>query len=328
MTLPLVTTIIPSFNHARYIGQAIESVLAQDYPNIEFIVVDDGSTDDSHAVIRGYAERYPRIRTLLNTVNHGQSWVLNRAIEQSSGAFIQYLPSDDWYLPHKTRLQVEKFLASSERVGVVYGRGYRYFEETGETVEWSPGPMLRGEVQRALIEQGNFVYPVTPMFRRECFEREPLDESYRAEGEAIYPRFARHFEFDYVDEHVGVMRDHAYNTGKDVTLMYKEIDIYFNRVFSDPGLSPDIKALEPKIRGRYYRTKGLQFVGDRRNYKEGRQALLRAIRMNRRLIADYKLIGALLITYLPESIADVIRDSTRIISGKPINDPKQGSSST
>ena len=61
---PLVTTIIPSYNHAQYVGAAIESVLAQDYPNLELIVIDDGSSDDSHEVIRRYTDD-PRVAALI-----------------------------------------------------------------------------------------------------------------------------------------------------------------------------------------------------------------------------------------------------------------------
>ena len=168
MNQPLVTTIIPSFNHAQYIGEAIESVLAQDYPNIEFIVVDDGSSDASHDVIRRHVEKHPHIKAMLFEENHGQSWVLNRAIENSSGEFIQVLPSDDWYLPAKTRLQVEKFLAGPPDLGVVYGRGYRYFEDTDKTVDWTPGPLQRSLVKRCKQYSASCATMVTISARTQC----------------------------------------------------------------------------------------------------------------------------------------------------------------
>lgn len=299
MTLPLVTTIIPSYNHARYVEQAMQSVLDQDYPNIELLVVDDGSTDDSHAVIRAFIDKHPHVHVILNTENRGQSSVLKQALAATSGEFVQLLPSDDWYLPEKTRLQVEKFHTSPPEVGVVYGRGYRFFEDTGKTVDWTPGPLRRGDVLRPLIEHGNFVYPVTPMFRRECFEREPLDESYRAEGEAIYPRFARHFHFDFVEEHVGVMRDHSYNIGKDAVLMYGELNRYFDRVFADPGLPAELKSLEPAVRARHHRTKGLQLIRKGRDRKLGRESLLAALRYKPGLLLDPRVIGGLALSFVP-----------------------------
>ena len=248
---PLVTTIIPSYDHARYVGNAIESVLAQDYPNVELIVIDDGSSDGSHDVIRAYAHD-PRVTAILNTENRGQSFVFNRALEASTGAFVQLLPSDDWYLPHKTRLQVERFLASDAQTGVVYARGRRFFEDTGETHD------VR--------------YPVTPPFRREVFDVAPMDETLRAEGEAVYVRIALHYEFAHVDEFVAVMRDHSYNVGASTHLMYDEAERCWAKFFARPDIPEHIRALEPVPMRRPHRTKGMQFIGEERDFAMGRRA--------------------------------------------------------
>ena len=135
--LPLVTVIIPSYNHAQYIENAIQSVLDQTYQNLELIVVDDGSQDQSHAVISKFSN-HPKITTILNKQNKGQSSVLNQAIRLAKGKYISLLPSDDWYLPHKTAVQVAKFETCGDEVGAVYAAGARFFEDTGETqnVKW------------------------------------------------------------------------------------------------------------------------------------------------------------------------------------------------
>lgn len=298
MNLPKVTTIIPSFNHAKYIEQAMQSVLDQEYPDIQLIVVDDGSSDDSHEVIRDFCERNPGVIAILNEENRGQSAVMNQAMLKATGEFIQLLPSDDWYLPQKTRLQVQKFMAGPPSLGVVYARGYRYFEDEDRMVEWGHAPTHRGNVLRPLIESGNFVYPVTPMFRKECFEKEPFDETYRAEGEAIYPRIARHFEFDFIEDFVAVMRDHSYNIGKDAAVMYREINRYYDRVFSDPSLPADLRALEPVVRARHHRTKGLQLIRDRGEPALGRSSLIEAIKYRPVLLLDPKVVGGIVLSFL------------------------------
>lgn len=302
--LPLVSVIIPSYNHAQYIGNAIESVLNQTYPNIELIVIDDGSQDSSNDVIRCYADD-PRVTTILNSENRGQSYVLNRALKVAKGTLVSFLPSDDWYLPRKTELQVAKFLQSSPEVGVVYGGGARYYEDTGETKS-AKLPVFTGKVAEKFIEWGSFVYPVTPMFRRECFERVPLDEQFRAEGEAVYIRLALLFEFEYVDEVVGVMRDHSYNIGKDPYVMYGEVRDYWIKFFANTDLPKTIRKMRKVAMMRLHRIYGLRFIGEFHDFRTGRSCLLSAIAEDPLLLLDAKVIGALIITLTPRKVASAL----------------------
>jgi glycosyltransferase involved in cell wall biosynthesis len=93
--LPLVSLVIPSYNHGRYLGAAIESVLAQDYPYVELIVIDDGSTDDSPEILRQYGTRFHwEVQA-----NQGQVATMNRAWNQSRGDILGYLSADDLLLP-------------------------------------------------------------------------------------------------------------------------------------------------------------------------------------------------------------------------------------
>ena len=104
---PLVTVVIPTYNQASYLREAIDSVLAQTYPAIEVIVVDDGSTDETAAVLRSYGER---IRAI-HQENHGAAHALNRGIREATGEFVCWLSSDDAFLPDKVALQVDAFAA-------------------------------------------------------------------------------------------------------------------------------------------------------------------------------------------------------------------------
>jgi glycosyltransferase involved in cell wall biosynthesis len=95
---PLISVVIPAFNRSGFIGKAIDSVLAQDYPNIEIIVVDDGSTDDTHAVVGAYGDR---VRYLKQPHNRGVSAARNIGVRQSQGDIVSFLDSDDQMLPHR-----------------------------------------------------------------------------------------------------------------------------------------------------------------------------------------------------------------------------------
>jgi glycosyltransferase involved in cell wall biosynthesis len=95
VTQPLVSIVVPSYNHERYLPEAIDSVLAQDYPSIELIVIDDGSTDGSRAVLERYGDRFH----WETQPNQGQVATLNRAWLMSKGDILGYLSADDVLMP-------------------------------------------------------------------------------------------------------------------------------------------------------------------------------------------------------------------------------------
>jgi glycosyltransferase involved in cell wall biosynthesis len=105
---PLVSILINNYNYGRYLAEAIDSALAQTYPHLEVIVVDDGSTDDSRAIMAGYGERIQAIYQ----ANQGQASAFNRGFAQSQGEIICFLDADDIFLPHKVATIVDAFAVS------------------------------------------------------------------------------------------------------------------------------------------------------------------------------------------------------------------------
>lgn len=106
--LPLVSVVIPAYNLARYLDEAIQSVLGQDYPNIELIVLDDGSTDDTRTVLERYGDRF-RWET---HANMGQAATLNKGWNTSRGEVLAYLSADDVLLPHAVSTSVRHLKAN------------------------------------------------------------------------------------------------------------------------------------------------------------------------------------------------------------------------
>ncbi|MES0446417.1 MAG: glycosyltransferase, partial [Desulfobacterales bacterium] len=102
---PLVSVIIPTYNRGWIINEAIDSVLAQDYLNFELIVVDDGSTDNTHDILNSYQNNF----LVLRQNNNGVSAARNRGLAAASGHFIAFLDSDDTWLPQKLSRQVDFF---------------------------------------------------------------------------------------------------------------------------------------------------------------------------------------------------------------------------
>ena len=115
MKQPLVSVIIPNYNYAHYLPETLDSVLGQGYPNIEIIVVDDGSQDDSENVIRSYGERV----RLIKQKNQGVSAARNRGVQESSGELIAFLDADDVWLPNKLERQVQRIL-EDPAIGLVH----------------------------------------------------------------------------------------------------------------------------------------------------------------------------------------------------------------
>src|SRR5690625_120229 len=103
---PLVSIITPAYNAARFIGETIESVLAQTYENWEMIIVDDCSTDDTREIVQSYQEKDSRIKLFTLDKNSGSGVARNKAMDEAKGRFIAFLDSDDLWYPEKLRRQI------------------------------------------------------------------------------------------------------------------------------------------------------------------------------------------------------------------------------
>jgi glycosyltransferase involved in cell wall biosynthesis len=115
--LPLVSIITPSYNQARFLEATLHSVLEQDYPNIEYLVVDGASTDGSVDIIRRYADR---LTWWVSEKDSGQSEAINKGLHWARGEIVGWLNSDDVYLPGAVSAAVSTFRSNPD-VAVVYG---------------------------------------------------------------------------------------------------------------------------------------------------------------------------------------------------------------
>ena len=162
---PRVSIIIPAYNSAKYLLEAIESVLNQTYADYEIIVIDDGSTDNTSKVIEPCLQhiRY------FQQENQGVSAARNRGLDLARGELIAFLDADDIFMPYKLEEQVAVFDAQPE-VGIV-NSGFRIIKEDGEFVtdveRWREIPDLTPEIW--LLHKP--VLPSAMMFRREWFDK-------------------------------------------------------------------------------------------------------------------------------------------------------------
>ena len=136
--IPRVSVLVPSFNSQAFLAATLESALNQAYREIEIIVVDDGSTDDSLAVARGFESRGVRV---IGQDNRGQSGALNIAFDASCGDYLQYLDADDILHPEKIGTQVAR-LQSADPLAIASGAWTRFRSNLAEAV-FMPEPVWR-----------------------------------------------------------------------------------------------------------------------------------------------------------------------------------------
>lgn len=148
----LVSVVTATYNMGRYITETIDAVLGQDYPHVESIVVDDGSTDDTMRVLEKYADD-PRVR-ILEQRNAGQTVAKNHGVREARGEFIAFCDADDVWEPHKLSRQVPRF-TESDHVGVVFS-DISCIDGDGLPVPVEPMVRSEGKVTAALLVD-NFV---------------------------------------------------------------------------------------------------------------------------------------------------------------------------
>jgi glycosyltransferase involved in cell wall biosynthesis len=162
---PLVTIVTPSFNMDRYLPRTIESVLSQDYPNIEYIVMDGASTDGTHAILKGYGDRLQ----YFSEPDKGPSDACYKGFQHAHGEILAWMGADDIYLPGAVRTGVEALLARPE-IEVVYGEGY-WIDEGGAVISRYPTLPFDPHV----LERDCFICQPASFFRASAYRRCSLD---------------------------------------------------------------------------------------------------------------------------------------------------------
>jgi len=158
---PLVSIVTPSFNSARYIERAIESVLSQDYPRIEYIVMDGASTDGTVAILERYATRLQYV----SAPDAGAPDAINQGFARSRGLILAWLSADDEYLPNAIGNAVRR-LAEHPDAAVVYGEG-AWVDEEG--TEIGPYPTM-SPYRPGMLEQECGICQPAAFLRREAVE--------------------------------------------------------------------------------------------------------------------------------------------------------------
>ena len=199
--LPLVSIVTPSLNSERFIARTVESVLGQDYPNIEYIVVDGGSTDGTLAILDQYRNR---VRSASGP-DGGVAGAINKGFAQSRGSILGWLSSDDTYLPGAISRAVDRLLEVPE-AGVVYGEGVWIDEHDNVLGRYPTETPFRA----SMLERECPICQPASLMRREAFEGVgSLDTSVRfAFDYDLWIRLSRQYSFTTAPECLAASRMH------------------------------------------------------------------------------------------------------------------------
>jgi glycosyltransferase involved in cell wall biosynthesis len=160
---PKVSIVTPSWNQAGFLEETIRSVLLQGHPNLEYMVIDGGSTDESTAVIRKYE---PWLAYWISERDNGQSHAINKGFARATGEILGWVNSDDLY-ERDALLHVAAHFANTPACDLLYGNGW-YVNETSSKIE--PCPWIRPYDRRLLLTT-NFILQPAAFWRRTLWDR-------------------------------------------------------------------------------------------------------------------------------------------------------------
>ncbi|MGE0040286.1 MAG: glycosyltransferase family 2 protein [Vicinamibacterales bacterium] len=272
---PLVSVVVPNYNCGRFLVRTLESVFSQSYANLEVVVVDDESTDDSLEVLAGYGDRIRVVRQR----NQGVSVARNRGIQESRGELIAFLDADDEWHPEKLARQVPLF--ADERVGLVHC-GVEYIDENGRPL----GTNLTGRrgtvLEDCALLRGTVVLAggSTAVVRRRCFDRaggfDP--ELSTAADWDMWRRIACHEAIDMVREPLMRYRLRPGSMHRNLAVFEHDMLHGFRSMFADPAAAA-VHHLRRPAYARLYLMLAGSYLHDRR-WRPALGYAVRAVALN------------------------------------------------
>lgn len=279
----LISVIIPTYNRAKFIAQAIESALSQPVTSLEVIVVDDGSTDETSQIVQSI--RDPRL-CYIHQVNRGKGAAINHGFEVSQGRYIGKLDSDDWYLPDALPELIVR-LEQNPELGVAAG-GYQIVEQNGALIERVFPWKARPDLDIKTWVKGCPVLWQGALVRREWFEKVGgVDPRISGPDDWDFGLrlVAAGCKMDWVEKQIFNYRLHEGTSIKSDRRYYDEIMAILERSFSDPALMPEI--IEEKVPAYLQaniNSAGREYAAG--NYDQAKHSLSQAIQLDSGLLEN------------------------------------------
>ncbi len=212
--MPLVSVIMPSFNHEKYVEEAIESVLNQSMDNLELIIIDDASQDNSSNIIKKLAETDERIKPKFHEKNMGIASTLNHAISCSKGKYIAFIDSDDLWAPSKLKKQLEVLENNNDLIlwcegNIINSSGEEYDKKFTEYFEV---PKKSGSLFEELIKT-NYIFGSSAVIKTDNLKEVMLDENLKFHNDhKLFLDLAYKHKYYFIPEALAKYRIHGKNT--------------------------------------------------------------------------------------------------------------------
>ncbi len=281
---PLVSVVIPSYNRAGLIGKTIDSVLNQDYPNIEIIVVDDCSSDDTESVIAGYGDRVIFRR---HDENKGAPAARNTGLEISRGKYIAFLDSDDTWTYNKISAQMDVMISSDSGTALVYC-GMVKIDGNGNVVG-EKIPKYRGRIYLKLLKDNVIGSTSVPLILKDAvMEVGGFDESLPSRQDLdLWLRLAKRWTVDYDPGKFVNYYVHENRISSDIEGKIKGNLMILDKYYDDIKKHPSILSSQYEVIGWLYKKNG--------QIKEARKYFIRSLKS----FPNIKSLYHLLKLYLP-----------------------------
>ncbi|WP_199453853.1 glycosyltransferase family 2 protein [Marinobacter sp. bablab_jr008] len=288
---PLVSVVIATYNMGQYLPLAIDSVLNQTWTNLEVVVVDDGSEDDTREQMKKYGGD-PRVR-YIPTENKGQPQAKNRGLQEAKGDFIAFCDADDLWQPHKLEVQIPCF--DNEDVGVVYSE-VSYIDQHGEPVDKeTPYERYSGVVTDKLVIK-NFVPFGTAVIRRSCMEEDGAFDEDLPMGIDwdLWLRYSMNWQFQYVPDKTYTYRIWPGQMSKNYRGRYKNAFLILNKFLeTHPNALP--KAVQANAWADMYVSRGMSLATAEKLFFQPLKDVLTGLRYNFFFLPGWKALLKLLL---------------------------------
>lgn len=275
--MPRVSVIIPTYNTARYLPEAIESVLKQTYQDFEIIVLDDGSNDNTKEIVMKYNDNIKNKIRYIYQENKGVAVARNTAIKNARGEFIALLDADDKYYPNRLEEGI-KVIGSNPGIGLVHADDMETFED-GKCIGTPKRNkrVLSGYIFKNLFTHKANISSPTVLVRKECFDKVGLfDENLTrlgCEDREAWLRIAREYRIEYINKVLAYYRHQRAGLSKNREKMMRGRYYVVDKFFSQGYVS---KSLRRIALGRIHRESGDELLKASK-YEESRKEYLRSL---------------------------------------------------